>query len=77
MQPMYKAMGAGWMFVLIAGLCVLVTPLPILVARIGPRLRRERAEEAKRKETALAQEQGDAAAAAAEVRDDLTEKSKP
>lgn len=71
---MFKAMGAGWMFVLLAGICVLVTPLPIMVARIGPRLRRERAEKAKRKEEVLARE-GEAVAAPVPV-DDVDEKSK-
>lgn len=76
-QPMFKAMGAGWMFVLLAGICVLVTPLPIIVARIGPRLRRERAEKAKRKEELLVQER-EAAAAAAVVQEagEMDEKSK-
>lgn len=72
---MFKAMGAGWMFVLLAGICVLVTPLPIMVARIGPRLRRERAEKAKRQEEELAQER-EAAATAAEVQEEGDEKSK-
>ena len=72
---MFKAMGAGWMFVLLAGICVLVTPLPIMVARIGPRLRRERAEKAKRKEEELAQERH-ASAATAEVQEEGDEKSK-
>lgn len=74
---MFRAMGAGWMFVLLAGICVLVTPLPVFVARVGPRLRRERAEKAKRREETLTREREEAAAAEVRVPDDLDEKSKP
>lgn len=71
-QPMYQKMGAGWMFVLLAGICVLVTPLPIIAARIGPRLRAQRAEEGKQREEGLAQ----APSAATLDQDEVEEKSK-
>lgn len=48
-QQINNAMGPGWTFVLIAGLCVLVTPLPLIVLRIGPKRRLRRWEKAKRK----------------------------
>lgn len=73
---MFRAMGAGWMFVLLAGICVLVTPLPIMVARIGPRLRRERAEKTKRKEEELAQEREAATPATEQEQEVIDEKSK-
>lgn len=50
MQLINKAMGAGWMFVLLSGICLLATPLPLLVVRYGPRWRKRRAELAARRE---------------------------
>lgn len=73
---MFRAMGAGWMFVLLAGICVLVTPLPIMVARIGPRLRRERAEKTKRKEEELAQEREAATPQQSKSKKSLTRRAK-
>lgn len=61
MQIINRVMGAGWMFVLLSGICLLVTPLPLLVVRYGPqwRARRtERLERAARKEAETQSERG-------------------
>jgi hypothetical protein len=48
-QIINREIGAGWMFVLLSGICLLVTPLPLIVIRYGPRWRAQRAERAERK----------------------------
>lgn len=50
MQLINKKMGAGWMFVLLSGLCLVFTPLPLIVLRKGPEWRRRRDEKRRRKE---------------------------
>jgi hypothetical protein len=37
-----KRLGPGWTYVLLGGLCFLVTPLPFIVRKIGPRYREKR-----------------------------------
>jgi hypothetical protein len=37
-----KRLGPGWTYVLLGGLCVLVTPLIYIVMKIGPRCREKR-----------------------------------
>lgn len=39
---MVNAMGVGWTYVLLAGLCVLVAPLMFVIQRVGPRCRAKR-----------------------------------
>ena len=39
---MFDAMGIGWTFVLLAGLCVLTSPLLFVIMFIGPKLRAKR-----------------------------------
>ena len=47
---MIQAMGVGWTFVLLSGLCVAVAPLLLVIMFIGPKFRRDRRErEARRK----------------------------
>ncbi|GJE99620.1 MFS general substrate transporter [Phanerochaete sordida] len=47
---MIEAMGVGWTFVLLSGLCVATAPLLLVIMFIGPKFRRERRDrEARRK----------------------------
>ncbi|WVQ78691.1 hypothetical protein IAT38_000778 [Cryptococcus sp. DSM 104549] len=54
-QSMYKAMGAGWTFVLLTGICILGIPLPLLVVRKGRfwRAKRMAKKEAKKERKAV------------------------
>ena len=61
---MINAMGVGWSYVLLAGLCVLVSPIVLVIVRMGPRWR------AKERER-LAQHEAEKAAAA-KVADEKT-----
>lgn len=42
-QQMYAALGAGWTFVLLSGLCMLAVPLSVVSMVYGPRWRARRA----------------------------------
>jgi hypothetical protein len=48
-QLVYKALGAGWTFVLFSGLCVVALPMPLAVLRYGRGWRIKRAERKARK----------------------------
>jgi hypothetical protein len=50
-QLIFTAIGTGWTYVLLAGLCVLASPLIYVVMHIGPRCREKR----RRKREAKAQ----------------------
>ncbi|KLT46062.1 MFS general substrate transporter [Cutaneotrichosporon oleaginosum] len=63
-QIINREIGAGWMFVLLNGLCLLVTPLPLIVVRYGPRWRARRAAAAMERKAKLAAGRGDAEAIA-------------
>lgn len=39
---MIAAMGVGWTYVLLAGLCVLVGPLMFVIQYVGPKCRAKR-----------------------------------
>ncbi|KAF7325618.1 MFS domain-containing protein [Mycena kentingensis (nom. inval.)] len=41
-QLIINAMGVGWTYVLLAGICVLVSPLMVVVRKIGPEWRKRR-----------------------------------
>lgn len=51
-QLILDALGPGWTYVLLAGMCVLVAPLIYVVMRIGPacRARRRRKREGQEKD---------------------------
>jgi hypothetical protein len=52
-QPILLALGAGWTYVLLAGMCVVASPLIYVVIQIGPRCREKRR---RRSEAAQVQE---------------------
>jgi len=47
---MNSVMGPGWSFVALSGICILATPMPLIVLRYGPRWRLRRARRAKAKD---------------------------
>lgn len=49
-QIINDAMGAGWTFVLLSGICLLATPMPLIVLKWGPGWRLRRHRRAKEKE---------------------------
>ena len=49
-QLINNAMGPGWSFVTLSGVCLLGTPLPLIVLRYGPRWRVRRVKRAEVKE---------------------------
>lgn len=65
-QLINRRMGPGWMFVLLSGLCLLATPLPIIVWKKGPAWRAKRNERLRRKEEAEAEAASQAASQASE-----------
>ncbi|WWD16590.1 hypothetical protein CI109_101018 [Kwoniella shandongensis] len=52
-QLIVDRMGPGWCFVLLNGICLLGTPLVLIVLKCGPRWRKQRREKAKRKEVEM------------------------
>ncbi|WRT65469.1 uncharacterized protein IL334_002412 [Kwoniella shivajii] len=54
-QTIYKAIGAGWTFVLLSGICILGIPLPIIVIKNGKKWRDRR--HAKQAEKEVAQKE--------------------
>ncbi|ORY29520.1 major facilitator superfamily domain-containing protein [Naematelia encephala] len=48
-QLMNTAMGAGWSFVVLSGVCILGTPMPLVVLKYGPKWRLNRIRKAKEK----------------------------
>jgi hypothetical protein len=48
-QLMYSALGAGWTFVLLSGICIAGLPLPYVVVRYAPDWRRKREEQAEKR----------------------------
>ncbi|KAG8990670.1 hypothetical protein FRB94_013187 [Tulasnella sp. JGI-2019a] len=51
-QVLYNALGAGWTFVLLSGLCVLGSPMAFIVIKNAPEWRQRRSERAERKRLA-------------------------
>ncbi|WWC60004.1 uncharacterized protein I303_102567 [Kwoniella dejecticola CBS 10117] len=49
-QSIYNAIGAGWTFVLLSGICILGIPMPLIVIKKGKMWRRKREEKAAEKE---------------------------
>jgi hypothetical protein len=49
-QIINDAMGPGWTFVLLSGICLLATPMPLIVLKWGPEWRLRRHRRAKEKE---------------------------
>lgn len=56
-QLINKAIGAGWTFTLLSGICLLVVPMPLAVLKWGPRWRKRRRERVKAREEKKAQRQ--------------------